>query len=49
MVEMPYFMTDKAWYYFDGEKFVLTDKAPEEARRSLNDFYRYEDSKHKEE
>ena len=39
MIEMPYFMTDDSWYYFDGEKYVLTDKAPEKAKQSLIDFY----------
>ena len=39
MLDMPYFMTDKEWYYFDGKRFVLTDKAPEEAKKSLAEFY----------
>ena len=37
----PYFMTNKAWYYFDEEEFCykLTDKAPAEARKSYQEFY----------
>ena len=42
MVDMPFFMTDKTWYYFDGHMFVLTDKAPEEAQKSLKEFYKAE-------
>ena len=40
MLDMPYFMTNKDWYYFDGERFVLTAQAPEEAKESLEEFYR---------
>ena len=36
---MPYFMTNDEWFYFDGKKFVLTDKAPEKAKESLKEFY----------
>lgn len=43
IVDMPFFMSDKAWYYFDGKRFQLTDKAPEEAIKSLEDFYRDEE------
>lgn len=39
---MPFFMTNKEWYYFDGEKFVLTDEAPENAKESLEEFYKDE-------
>lgn len=39
MLDMPYFMTDKSWYYFDGKRFVLTEDAPEEAKESLKQFY----------
>jgi hypothetical protein len=42
MLDMPYFMTNKEWYYFDGKRFVLTDKAPEEAKESLAEFYKDE-------
>lgn len=41
IVDVPYFMTNKDWYTFDAEKwrFVLTDKAPKEAAKSLEEFY----------
>lgn len=37
----PYFFKNEEWYYYDGKvnKFFLTDKAPEEARRSYDEFY----------
>jgi len=37
---MPYFMTNKDWYMFDFDKrlFVLTEKAPEKARESYNEY-----------
>jgi len=39
--ERPYFMSNKEWYTHDDKhnKFVLTDKAPEEARKSYEKFY----------
>lgn len=39
--EEPYFMKNKEWYTHDDKhnKYVLTDKAPEEARRSYEKFY----------
>lgn len=42
MVDMPYFMTDEKWYYFDYEKkkYVTTKEAPEEAKASLKEFYK---------
>lgn len=42
MLDRPYFMQNRDWYYFDGERFVLTDKAPEEAKKSLAEFYEEE-------
>ena len=39
MQDMPYFMTNPDWFYFDGEKYVLTDEAPEKAKESLKEFY----------
>lgn len=41
MKDMPYFMENEEWYYFDYKKgkFVLTDKAPEKAVESYKDFY----------
>ena len=43
MLDMPYFMEDESWYYFDNGRFVLTDKAPEKARESLDQFYKDEE------
>lgn len=39
--EEPYFMKNEEWYTHDDKhnKYVLTDKAPEEARRSYEKFY----------
>lgn len=39
---MPYFMENKDWYYFDEEEFCykLTDKAPKEAVKSYEEFYK---------
>lgn len=41
IVEMPYFMTNEDWYYYDDEEeiFKLTDKAPKEAIESYIEFY----------
>ena len=38
----PYFMSNKEWYYFDEEdfKYKLTDKAPQKARESYEEFYK---------
>ena len=40
--EEPYFMQNEEWYYHDRKKckYVLTDKAPEEAKKSYEEFYR---------
>lgn len=40
----PYFMNKPDWYYFDEVewKYKLTDKAPEKARRSYEEFYEEE-------
>lgn len=40
--EEPYFMQNKDWYYHDEEegKYKLTDKAPEQAKKSYDDFYK---------
>lgn len=42
MLDMPYFMENEEWYYFDYEqkKYVLTDKAPDEAKESYKEFYK---------
>lgn len=38
---LPYFMTNKDWYYFDEKAFSykLTEKATEEAKQSYKEFY----------
>ena len=38
---MPYFMENEDWYEFDflQRKYVLTDKAPEEAKESYKTYY----------
>lgn len=43
MQTMPYFMTNSKWFYFDGRRFVLTDEAPAEARKSLVEYYEAEE------
>lgn len=42
LLEMPYFLTNKDWFYYDDEEkiYKLTDKAPERARKSYEDFYK---------
>ncbi|NLK84570.1 MAG: hypothetical protein GX278_01205 [Aeromonadales bacterium] len=42
MLVEPYFMTNKEWYYHDVENWCLklTDKAPQNAIDSYNEFYR---------
>lgn len=39
--EQPYFFQNEEWYYYDGKKnkYFLTDKAPEEAKKSYEEFY----------
>lgn len=44
MLDMPFFMNDDSWFYFDGERFALTAEAPPEARKSLEEFYKEEDA-----
>ena len=44
MQDMPYFMTNDAWFYFDGKHFVLTEAAPEKAKESLEAFYAAEEA-----
>ena len=39
MQDIPFFMTNDAWFYFDGKRFVLTEVAPEKAKESLEAFY----------
>lgn len=39
---MPYFMECEEWYEYDwiNKKYVLTDKAPKEAKESYERFYK---------
>lgn len=39
---IPYFLTNKEWYYKDEDEgiYKLTDKAPPEAIKSYNEFYK---------
>ena len=37
--EMPYFLENKEWYYHDGMIYRLTNKAPQEAIDSYNEWY----------
>lgn len=41
LIDKPYFMKNKSWYYFNykNDKFELTQKAPKEAIKSYKDFY----------
>lgn len=41
MKKEPYFLSNKEWFYFDEQEFCykLTDKAPEEAITSYQEFY----------
>lgn len=45
MVDMPYFMENDSWYYFDAErgKYVITPKAPQKAKDSYERFYKQVD------
>ena len=49
MQDRPLFMENKEWYGFDFKKrkFYCTDKAPEEAKRSLEEFEKTEERMHK--
>ena len=42
MVDRPYFMSNKDWYEFDFKtrRFILSEKAPKEAEKSLNEYYK---------
>lgn len=41
-LEMPYFMQNKEWYYYDEEEeiYKLTEKASKEAIESYKEFYK---------
>ncbi len=40
MIDRPYFMERKEWFTYDPQKrqFVLTDKAPKEAKKSYDEY-----------
>lgn len=40
MIDMPYFMKNDEWYYFDykKKKYMLTDKATEKAKISYKEY-----------
>ena len=42
ILEKPYFMTNKTWYYFDynTDRYELTDKAPQKAKESYKEYYK---------
>ena len=42
MIGVPYFFTNKDWYYYDEKKeiFVLTKKAPQKAIESYKEYYK---------
>ena len=42
MLDMPYFMKNEDWFYFDfrERKHKLTDKAPKKAKESYAEYYR---------
>lgn len=41
-LEEPYFMKNNEWFYFDEENLMykLTDKAPDKAKKSYEEFYK---------
>jgi hypothetical protein len=41
LIDMPYFMENEEWFYFDPKKqrFVLTENATEKARKSYREYY----------
>lgn len=43
--EKPYFLENEEWCYFDEEEWIykLTEKAPQKAIDSYNEFYKEED------
>jgi len=43
MQDMPYFMENEEWYFFNGEKYELTENAPDKAKESYREFYRKEE------
>lgn len=47
MIEEPYFISNREWYYFDEHEFCykLTDKATDKAKESYKEFYALLNSK----
>lgn len=45
VLAMPYFMTNKDWYYYDEEEsiFKLTNNATQEAIKSYEEYYSTQD------
>ena len=39
-ISMPYFMSNSDWYYEEGDKYKLTDKAAPKARKSYEEYYK---------
>ena len=46
-IDMPLFMENKEWYYYDFEKkkYFLTERAPRKAKESYDEFYKELNSK----
>lgn len=46
IAKKPYFLTNKEWYYYDQEtgRYKLTEKAPQKAIDSYNQFYKLLDA-----
>jgi hypothetical protein len=42
MVDMPYFMENEEWFFFDAKKgkYFLTEKATQKAKESYLSFYK---------
>lgn len=47
-VSKPYFLTNPEWYIFDEKncRYILTDKATDEAKKSFDDYYNQIDEKY---
>ena len=41
LIDIPYFMTNEDWYYFDAEEgiYKMNDSAPTSAKESYKEFY----------
>lgn len=46
--EKPLFLTNDKWYKFDEDecKYVLTDDAPDDAKKSYKEFYEELENRH---